>query len=237
MDFWTNKKVLIGDNDLAESQLTEQAFRDVNAYIFIAGDGRETLRMFYEYRPDLVILDIQLPDIDGIEVCRQIRLMTNTPIIIVTELQDDNDIVRALNSGADDFLGKPFVPEVLLARARAVLRRSTQPSEPEPESLNYNDGYLSIEPQQRRVQVNGLPVPLTPIEFKLLLLLLERKNKIVTYEEILENIWGEKQKANIDYVHVYIFHLRRKIERKPRYPEYLLTEHGVGYHFRRLDYG
>jgi len=232
MDLLQDTKILVVDNDPVDSQLTELTFRDAGALIFMASNGREGLRIFYEHRPDLVILDVLLPDIDGLEACQQIRLMTNTPIIILTTLHDDDDIVRALNSGADDFLSKPFVPDVLLARARAVMRRSSQSSDAEPDRLHYKDDYLSIEPEHRSVKVNGVIVQLTPIEFQLLIYLLERASGVATYQEILEKIWGEEHKENVDYVHVYISHLRRKIEREPRYPEYLLTEHGVGYRFR-----
>jgi two-component system, OmpR family, KDP operon response regulator KdpE len=237
IDLLQDKKILVVDNDPADSQFTEMTFRGAGAHVLTANNGREGLRMFYEHRPDLVILDVLLPDIDGFEACQQMRLMSSTPIIILTTLQNDNDVVQALNSGADDFLSKPFVPEVLLARTRAIIRRSIKLANTEPEILHYNDGYLTIEPQYRHVKVNGELVHLTSIQFQLLFLLLERKGSIVTYQEILEKIWGENRKEHVEYVHVYMFHLRRKIERKPRYPEYLLTEHGVGYRFHHLNQG
>lgn len=234
MDLLENKKILIVDDDTTQSQLIKIAFRDTGASMFLASDGREGLRKFFEQRPDLVILDIMMPGMNGFETCQQMRFMADTPIIMLTALQNNKDIVRGLNSGADDFISKPFAPEVLLARARAVLRRADQPLAKEP-GLHYDDGYLAIDLQRRTVTIGGKAIQLTPTEFRLLMYLLEQDGGVASYQEILENVWGDDSRDNIDYVHVYLSHLRRKIEKNPRYPEYLLTEHGIGYRFQRLN--
>ena len=226
------KKILIIDDDVNLGQTIKLTFARAGAEVFTAVDGRDGLRQFYENRPDLVILDVRMPDINGWETCRQIRLLSNVPIIMLTTLDNDEDVIRGLDHGADDFVTKPFSRDVLLARARAVLRRSELLAEPE-EQFGYNDGYLVIDLRKHRVQVNNQAIQLSSTEFRLLTYLLQNAGQVLTYQNILDKVWGWEYQDSIDYVHVYISHLRRKIEADPRNPKYLLTERGTGYRFEK----
>ena len=227
-----DKKILIIDDDVNLGQTIKLTFARVGAEVFTAVDGRDGLRQFYEYRPDLVILDVRMPDINGWETCRQIRLLSNVPIIMLTTLDNDEDVIRGLDYGADDFVTKPFSREILLARARAVLRRSEQLADPEDLQI-YNDSYLLIDLRKHRVQVDGQAVQLRSTEFRLLAYLLQNAGQVLTYQNILDKVWGWEYQDSIDYVHVYASHLRRKLEADPRNPCYLLTERGIGYRFER----
>lgn len=228
------KKILVIDDDMNLGQAIKMTFARAGAEVFTAVDGRDGLRQFYEHRPDLVILDVRMPDIDGWETCRQIRLLSNIPIIMLTTMDKDEDVLRGFDYGADDFVTKPFSREVLLARARAVLRRVELLNEADTQSL-YSDGYLSIDLRKRRILVNGESIQLTATEFRLLAYLLHNAGQILTYQNILDKVWGWEYQDSIDYVHVYISHLRRKLEVDPRSPKYVLTERGVGYRFERQD--
>jgi DNA-binding response OmpR family regulator len=227
-----NKKILVIDDDVNLLQSMKFTFARAGATVLTAVDGREGLQRFCQERPDLVILDVRMPDIDGWETCRQIRLLSNVPIIMLTTLQREQEIVRGLDYGADDFVSKPFSREVLLARVRALLRRSEPPADLE-EQPAYHDGYLSINLINRRVLVRGTPVQLTATEFRLLAVLLQHAGQVLSYRTILDKVWGWEYQESVDYVHVYLSHLRRKLERDPRNPHYLLTERGVGYRFER----
>ncbi len=226
------KKILVIDDDVNLGQAIKLTFARGGAEVFTAVDGRDGLRQFYEHRPDLVILDVRMPDIDGWETCRQIRLLSNVPVIMLTTMDKDEDVLRGFDYGADDFVTKPFSREVLLARARAVLRRVELLSEGDDHSI-YNDDYLNIDLHKRRVLVNGQQIQLTATEFRLLSYLMQNAGQILTYQNILDKVWGWEYQDSIDYVHVYISHLRRKLEADPRSPHYVLTERGVGYRFER----
>jgi len=226
------KKILIIDDDVNLGQTIKLTFARVGAEVFTAVDGRDGLRQFYENRPDLVILDVRMPDINGWETCRQIRLLSNVPIIMLTTLDNDEDIIRGLDYGADDFVTKPFSRDVLLARARAVLRRTELSTEPE-DQLLYNDSYLLIDLRKHRIEVNGQVVQLSSTEFRLLAYLLQNAGQLLSYQNILDKVWGWEYQNSSDYVHVYVSHLRRKLEADPRNPKYLLTERGIGYRFER----
>ncbi|HRW05969.1 MAG TPA: response regulator transcription factor [Caldilineaceae bacterium] len=230
-----DKKILVIDDDVSLGQAIRLTFARTGAEVFTAVDGRDGLRQFYEHRPDLVILDVRMPDIDGWETCRQIRLLSNVPIIMLTTLDKDEDILRGFDYGADDFVTKPFSRDVLLARARAVLRRVELLNEAEDHAV-YNDDHLNIDLRKRRIIVDGEPTQLTATEFRLLSYLLQNAGQILTYQNILDKVWGWEYQDSIDYVHVYISHLRRKLEADPRNPRYVLTERGVGYRFERHDH-
>ena len=226
------KKILVIDDDINLGQAIKLTFARAGAEVLTAVDGRDGLRQFYEHRPDLVILDVRMPDIDGWETCRQIRLLSNVPIIMLTTMNRDEDILQGFDYGADDFVTKPFSREVLLARARAVMRRTELLNEAEDHSI-YHDQYLNIDLRKRRIIVNGGQVQLTATEFRLLAYLLQNADQILTYQNILDKVWGWEYQNNIDYVHVYISHLRKKLEADPRNPQYVRTERGVGYRFQR----
>lgn len=223
-------RILVIDDDISLCQTIKYTFSRVGADVVTATDGRDGLQQFYRHRPDLVLLDVRMPGIDGWEACRQIRLMSNVPIIMLTTLHKDEEIIHGLDLGADDFVTKPFSREVLLARARALLRRTEQ-GVTEPSLTGYSDDYLSVNLEKRRVYVNGKQISLTATEFRLLSYLLQFADQVLPYQTLLDRVWGEECRENIDYVHVYLSHLRRKIEADPRNPRYLVNERGIGYRF------
>lgn len=227
------KKILIIDDDTTMCQILDIMFTVEGAFVWTANDGREGLQKFFEHRPNLVLLDINMPHMDGWETCRQIRLLSDTPIIMLTMLNSDEEMVRGLDAGADDFMSKPLNGPVLLARARAVLRRLEKTAVSKPQT-HYADGYLSIDLERRELLVLGEAVKLTATEFQLLAYLLNQHGRTLTHAQILENVWGWEYQESIDYLHVYISHLRRKIERDAKNPLYLITVHGAGYRFEKL---
>lgn len=227
-----SKKILIIDDDINLLQSMKLTFARAGAEVQTAVDGRQGLQRFEEQRPDLVILDVRMPGMDGWETCREIRRLSAAPIIMLTTLNRDDEIVRGLDCGADDFVTKPFNRAVLLARVRALLRRTETLVESD-SIITYSDGHLAIDVPKRRVWVRGEVVQLTATEFRLLAFLLQRAGQVLTYDTILDHVWGLEYRESVDYVHVYLSHLRRKIEIDPRNPKYLLTERGVGYRFEK----
>ena len=225
------KKILVIDDDVNLCQMIKITFTRAGATVTTAFNGLDGLQAFFQEKPDLVILDVMMPEMNGWEVCRQIRLLADTPIIMLTSLDGDQDIVRGLNYGADDFVTKPCSGKVLLARANATLRRVAAAGEKPAKTKGFSDDYLDIDLEKRRVQVDGEPIKLTATEYRLLSFLVENTGQIHTYERILDRVWGWEYRGSIDYVHVYVSYLRRKIEKDPKNPEYLLTERGVGYLF------
>ena len=224
--------VLIVDDDPDLCLMLKLALERQGAEVFTAPDGEKGLQTFYAQRPDLVILDILMPRMDGWETCRQMRLLADTPIIMLTALTDEQILIRGLDAGADDFIRKPFSPDVLFARMRAVLRRTNEDQAGEI-TAHYKDSYLEIDMANRRVRVSGHPVKLTSTEFRLLNYLLQNANQVMPYRQILQHVWGWEYRDAIDYAHVYISHLRQKLEPDPKAPRYLLNEYGVGYLFAR----
>ena len=228
---FSNTNILIIDDDPNLADMVSVVFLAEGAQVFTANSGKEGLRLFFLHRPDIVILDVLMPEMDGWETCYHIRLLDDTPVIMLTTLNEDQDIVRGLEYGADDFISKPFSAEVLKARVAAVLRRAKIELEREDKPHVYQDNYLTIDIDKRWVAVDGKPVKLTITEFKLLSFLLLNANQVLSYEQILVQVWGQAYRDSVDYVHVYMSHLRRKLEKDPRNPIYLKTEHGVGYRF------
>jgi two-component system KDP operon response regulator KdpE len=225
------KKILIIEDDTNLHKLVEFALTKAGAQTYTAVDGQAGLRLFYEHRPDLVILDIMMPGLDGWQVCKQIQNLANIPIILMTSLAEEKQIIKGLDC-AVDYVTKPFSVDVLVARVRAALRQAEQSGVAE-KPTTYGDDYLSINLNERRVLVRGEPVKLSATEYKLLAYLFENANRVLTFEQILENVWGWEYRDSVDYVHVYVSHLRRKLEENPKQPRYLLTEHGVGYRFEK----
>jgi two-component system KDP operon response regulator KdpE len=225
-----DRKILVIDDDRDLLDLMDLLLSRVGAHVLTARDARQGLRQFYNHRPDLVILDLMMPGMDGWEACERFRELSDVPILMLTALDQDGDMVRGLNCGADDFVTKPFASQVLLARARALLRRA-ELSVPGEKPLVYDDGYLAIDLAQRRVRVRQQPAKLTPTEYSLLVYLLKHANRVLTHEQILAQIWGEECLDSTHYVHVYIHRLRQKLEQDPEQPRYLLTEPGIGYRF------
>jgi len=227
-----DKKVLIIDDDADLRQLAGMLFKKAGAQIFTARDGLDGMGKLFTCNPSLIILDVVMPEINGFEVCERIRQVSDIPIIMLTSLNHEKDMLKGLESGADDFLSKPFSAEVLIARAKTVLRRSQNGNLPS-SNYEFNNGHLSIDIDRRQVLVEEKRLKLSPIEFRLLVYLARHAGKVLTFDHILTNVWGTEYKGSMDYVHVYISHLRNKIEEDPKNPRYILTIHGIGYMFER----
>jgi two-component system KDP operon response regulator KdpE len=225
-----NRKVLVIDDDADLVELLKRVFGSAGAQVFGACDGQEGLRQFYAHHPDLVVLDIMMPGMDGWEVCRSLRQLSNVPILVLTALNASQDVLYGLDRGADDYVTKPFDIQILLARARALLRRTSRPGGSE-KCLTYDDGYLAIDLEQRRVWVRQQRINLTSTEYELLVYLFRSAGGVLTHEQILEHVWGEGCRESSQYVHVYVHRLRKKLEQDPADPRYLVKEHGVGYRF------
>jgi two-component system KDP operon response regulator KdpE len=222
--------VLVVDDDPDLIELIQYNLEGEGYAVIAARDGQEGLRLFYQDRPDVVVLDIAMPKLDGYQVCQRIREMTTTPVMILTAKGHEEEIIKGLDLGADDYLTKPFRVGELLARIRAILRRVHL--EPAPsEVLTYSDPYLSIDLTARRVTASGQIVKLTPTEYKLLALLVKNKGRLLEFRQLLEGVWGFEYIDDVDYLRVYIWHLRRKLEPDPKNPIYLLNELNTGYRF------
>src|SRR5436305_5203073 len=197
--------------------------------VFTAGDGEEALDEVTRHRPDLMLLDLGLPGISGLEVCRRVRAQSNLPIIVLSIKDTERDKVQALDLGADDYVSKPFGMNEILARIRVALRHAAQvESGTEP---IFTAGPLSVDFVHRLVQVNGQEVKLTPTEYDLLKALIKNSGKIMTRQMLLSQVWGTGYGAESHYLHVYIGQLRRKIEPDPAHPRFIHTISGVGYRF------
>ena len=228
-------KILVIDDDHGLVELVTGMLKANHFEVYRAYDGQEGLRQLYEHRPDLLILDIKMPTMDGWVVCQRVREVSNVPILMLTAQSSPEEIVKGLEMGADDYILKPFDLNVLLARVRANLRRAaTEPTWFKADKV-YSDDYLTVNLEEHRVTCNGEPVKLTPTEFNLLAQLVDNAPRIVPYRELLENVWGFEYIDDIDYLRVYIWHLRRKLEPNPRQPTYIINELGVGYRFEKQN--
>ena len=224
------KRLLIVDDDQTLLDALVLYFGKQGYRVFTAGEGDEGLRALYKVHPDLVILDIMLPRVDGWEVCERIRQMTNVPIIMLTARGQEADRVRGLEMGADDYVAKPFSLRELAARVEAVLRRSQAAREQGDEVL-YGDDYLVIDASRMEVHCAGQPVNLTATERRVLFLLARNQGRLLTARQILTSVWGPDYAEEVSYVRLYVWRLRQKIEPVPDQPRYILTEHGMGYRF------
>jgi two-component system, OmpR family, KDP operon response regulator KdpE len=205
------------------ASLTSQGYR-----LFEAATGQEGLVEAATRQPDLVILDLGLPDMDGLEVIRQLREWSAVPIIVLSARGQERDKISALDAGADDYVGKPFGVGELLARMRAALRHATG-GPGDPGESAFFVGELHVDLVRRQVTVAGSPVHLTPIEYRLLITLIRHAGKMLTHQHLLKEVWGPNQTEQAHYLRVYVAQLRRKLEADPTRPRYVLTEPGVGY--------
>lgn len=225
-----NKKILIIDDDKSLCQSLEIGLRRSGAEVLTASNGKSGLQKFYEQHPDVVVLDIRMPEMDGWETCRMIRLVSDTPIIMLTSVSQEHEIVRGLRKGADDYVTKPFSNAILSARIEALLRRTGGQTASAEDDI-YEDGYLHMDLANRVVMKKDERVKLSSTEFRLLEYLFENAGRTLSYESILTNVWGWECQQSVEYVHVYTSRLRTKLERDPRQSEYIVTEHGFGYGF------
>ncbi len=229
-----NKKILVIDDNLAVIEIIRTSLERQGALVYTAENGEEGLRKLAQHEPDLVVLDIAMPVMDGWETCRRIRKETDIPVIMVTALDNEKDVVAGLDLGAIDYITKPFSTRVLRARIKAALRQSetTAVNAPKPE---YSDPHLSINLVRRRVTVAGTAVRLSKTEFALLKYMFLHGDQPLPYQELVDNIWGENYPDGIKNLYVYISQLRQKIEKNSSEPEYILTEYGVGYRFKKKN--
>ena len=230
------KKILIIDDEPAFLNLVEQVLTQKGYEVLKASSGREGLRLIFDQRPDLVLLDVMIPGADGWQVCSRISEISDIPIIMITgRHKSEEDEVRGLDYGADDYLTKPPGSRELVARVRAVLRRAELPSSQDiRQGVIYSDGLLSVDITERKIIVNGKRIKLTPREFRLFTLLVENAGRILTHKQLLEKVWGWEYTDDLDYVRIYISHLRQKIEPDTSLPRYIITEPGVGYSFQKF---
>jgi DNA-binding response OmpR family regulator len=195
--------------------------------------GEEALDQLRNTMPDLVLLDVMLPDIDGFETLRMIREFSTVPILMVTAKGEEDDRVRGLERGADDYITKPFSPRELSSRIRAVLRRNEMPRTALHEPIKVDDR-LTIDFDRREVRVEGRLVVLRPTEYRLLYHLVQNAGRVVTHDQLLAKVWGYEYREETHYLRLYVNYLRQKLEANPSDPHYILTERGVGYRF--IDY-
>jgi two-component system, OmpR family, response regulator MtrA len=221
-------RVLVVDDDPALAEMLGIVLRGEGFEASFVADGDAALGAFRRERPDLVLLDVMLPGTDGVEVCRQIRAESGVPIVMLTARGDTVDVVTGLESGADDYVVKPFKARELIARVRARLR---QPESAEPETLALGppDDPVEIDVPGHKVTRGGEPVQLTPLEFDLLVALARKPRTVFTREVLLEQVWNYRHAADTRLVNVHVQRLRAKVERDPEHPQVVVTVRGVGY--------
>ena len=217
-------RVLVVDDDAALAEMLGIVLRGEGFEPTFVYDGDKALEVFRDTHPDLVLLDLMLPSVDGIDVCRQIRAESGVPIVMLTAKTDTVDVVVGLESGADDYILKPFKSRELVARIKARLRRTDDPA---PEMLQIVD--VEIDVAGHSVKRDGRPVSLTPLEFDLLVALARKPRQVFTREVLLEQVWGYRHAADTRLVNVHVQRLRAKIEKDPEHPEIVVTVRGVGY--------
>ena len=232
-DSLKNKTILVVDDEermarFIRLNLEHDSFQVVEAY-----RGMEAMQKYRDSLPDLVLLDVMMPDIDGFEVLQLIREISTVPVIMLTAKGEEDDRVRGLELGADDYVTKPFSPRELVSRVRAVLRRVDTGSTDSPDIIEV-DEHLKLDFSKREIWLDGELVKLRPTEYRLLYHLVKNSGWVLTYDQILSRVWGYEYRDEPHYVRLYINYLRQKLEKDPSNPVYILTERGVGYRF--VDY-
>ena len=233
MSFPTGKRILIVDDETRMLDFIRVTLEAAGYEVIEAMDGVEALQQVREALPDLVLLDVGLPEIDGFQTLRTIREISRVPVIMVTVRADERDKIRGLELGADDYVTKPFSPGELSARIKAVLRRADTATASS-SGVVYVDEHLSIDFGEREAIVDGQRVTLRPTEYRLLYHLVQNAGRTLSYETLLSRVWGHEYRDEIHYVHLYVTYLRQKIEPDPQNPRYILTKRGVGYSFRPI---
>ncbi len=225
-----NLNVLVIEDDKYISNFLAVSLKKEGYRVLVAQSAAEGLFLFSSNHPDIILLDLGLPDKDGLDVIKEIRGFSQTPILVVSARGQEREKVEALDMGADDYIMKPFHMGELLARIRVVKRKLNQKLAPA-SAAGFCCDYLSVDYEKRRVLVDGSEVHLTPIEYKLLLFLIANKGKVLTHNYIVKEIWGYEEKGDTKTVRVFMANLRRKIEKNIANPRFILTEIGVGYRF------
>ncbi len=225
-------RILIVDDDIGVVKSVRANLQAIDYETLVAMDGTEALQVIEKELPDLIILDIMMPKPDGFEVCRQVREWSQIPIIMLSARHDVNEKAKCLNSGADDYITKPFGVNELIARMRAILRR-TKEMGTTPTIPSFTSGDLKINFIERRVTVAGCEVKLTPTEYNLLKELVLNAGRVFSHATLLGRIWGPDYAEEREYLRVFIGRLRKKLETDPAHPKYITTTPGVGYQFHR----
>ncbi len=225
-----NRLILVVDDEermarFIRLNLEQDGFQVIEAY-----RGMQAIQALRDSLPDLVILDVMMPDIDGFEVLKMIREISSIPVIMLTAKAEEDDRVQGLELGADDYVTKPFSPRELVSRVRAVLRRNDSTGVPSKELIEVDERF-KIDFGRREIWVDGKLVKLRPTEYRLLYHLVQNAGWVLTYDQILSKVWGYEYRDEPHYVRLYINYLRQKIEKDPADPKYILTERGVGYRF------
>ena len=223
------EKILIIDDEKATVDFISTLLKERGYEVYSAYCAQTGLRMAYQHHPDLVLLDVVLPDRDGWDICRQLRDLSDMPIILVSARADKSDVIKGLEIGADDYVAKPFDDDELVARIRARLRRSPRTSVNE--EFVFKNGELRINFMNREVWIRDKLKHLTPKEFNLLAVLVRNAGRVVSRTELVTEAWGDEYGDAIDSLKLYIHYLRQKLETNPQQPEFILTSRGVGYRF------
>jgi len=226
-----SKRILVVDDEPRMIGFIRMNLELEGHQVHEAHNGMEALEAIRKQLPDVVLLDVMMPEMDGFETLRLLREFSNIPVIMLTAKGDENDKVYGLELGADDYVTKPFGPKELSSRIRAVLRRAEMPSTSPDQAILRIDERLSVDFNQREVLVNDEPVKLRPTEYRLLYHLIENAGWTVPHDQILAKVWGYEYRDEAHYVRLYVNYLREKIEENPSEPHYILTERGVGYRF------
>jgi two-component system KDP operon response regulator KdpE len=220
-------RVLVVDDEPQITRVLRTVLSSQGYQVRTAGEGESALASFTEWRPELVITDLYMPHMDGLELCRRIRSMSSVPIIVLSVKGEERTKVEALDSGADDYVTKPFGIDELLARVRAALRRGAG----EPDLSAFDVGDFRVDLESRRVHVRGQEIRLTPKEFDLFVYMARHPSRVLTHRTLLEAVWGEASQEQPEYLRVFMGQLRKKLEPDPSNPKYLVTEPWVGYRF------
>jgi DNA-binding response OmpR family regulator len=227
----SDNRILVVEDEASIAEVVSLYLKRAGYTVQVAADGRQAMDLFERQTPDFVILDLMLPEVDGLSLTRWLRDRSNVPIIMLTARREEIDRITGLEMGADDYVVKPFSPQELVSRVRAVMRRigREQPESGSDQTLEF--GELTINPRSRVVTVAGLPVELTAKEFDMLYLLAQHPKQVFTREQLLERVWGGALYIDPGTVTVHVRRLREKIETDPSHPAHLLTVWGVGYKF------
>jgi two-component system, OmpR family, KDP operon response regulator KdpE len=224
-----SQRILVVDDEPQITRVLRRSLAARGYEIQVAGEGEEALEICNAWKPDLVITDLSMPNMGGLELCRHIRAGSQTPIIVLSVKGEERTKVEALDAGADDYVTKPFGMDELLARVRAALRRAPAAADQQAKVLQVGDFHVDLE--ARGVQARGVDVHLTPKEYDLLIHLIRHANKALTHRALLGAVWGGDYVEQTEYLRVFIGQLRKKIEVDPANPRYILTEPWIGYRF------
>ncbi|MCX6054422.1 MAG: response regulator transcription factor [Chloroflexi bacterium] len=233
-DIFRNKKILVVDDEERMARFIRLNLEHDGFQVVEAHRGMQAIASLRDKMPDVVLLDVMMPDTDGFEVLQLIREISNVPVIMLTAKGEEDDRIRGLELGADDYVTKPFSPRELVSRVRAVLRRTEISTGAGEGGIINVDGHLKLDFGRREIKLDNEIIKLRPTEYRLLYHLVQNAGWVLTYDQILSKVWGYEYRDEPHYVRLYVNYLRQKLEKDPANPVYILTERGVGYRF--VDY-